>query len=406
VKAAGRRRSSRVASSKVLTELRARLNEAEQTLSAIRGGGVDALVVEGDKGPRVFTLEGADHAYRVLIESMNEGALILSADGLILYANQRFARMLERPLARVMGHPFHQFLSKEDRGALKSLLHGTAKPPSTIQVVLHAAGSVRMPAQVSVQPLQKTGSSSAAFSMVVTDMTEARRSETLLRSLSHSLLQGQEADRRRLAGELHDRASQILGALLIRLRVLADQLPARSRALRTDVAGISELVGRTAEVVEGISRNLRPSVLEILGLVPAVHATVAEFAKRTGISVKVACAQSPPRLSAEAEMALYRTLEEALKNVERHADARHATVKLGKRGAVVRLRIGDDGVGFEPGHPPAGGNGNGKLGLIALRERVASVGGTLRIKSTRDDGTEIEARVPLPRGGARALHDS
>ena len=405
MKAAGRRRSSRVASSKVLTELRARLNEAEQTLSAIRGGGVDALVVEGDKGPRVFTLEGADHAYRVLIESMNEGALILSADALILYANQRFARMLKRPLARVMGHPFHQFLSKEDRSALTSLLNGTAKPSSTIQVLLHAADGVRMPAQVSVQYLDKAASDSASFSMVVTDMTEARRSETLLRSLSHSLLQAQETDRRDLAVELHDRASQILGALLIRLRVLADQLPARSRALRSDVAEISGLVGKTAEVVEGISRNLRPSVLEILGLVPAMHATVAEFAKRTGISVKIARAQPTARLSAEAEMVLYRTLEEALKNVEKHADARHATVHLGQHGAVVGLVIGDDGVGFEPGDPPAGGNGNGKLGLVALRERVASVGGTLKIKSTRGGGTQIEAHIPVRRGGGRALHD-
>jgi len=396
---------SRAASSRVLTKLHARLDEAEQTLSAIRSGGVDALVVGSDEGPRVYTLEGADHVYRVLIETMNEGALILSADALILYANQRFATMLMRPLARVMGHPFHQFLSKGDRGALKSLLHGTANPSSTIQVVLQAANRLRIPAQVSVQHLERAGSDSAAFSMVVTDMTEARRSETLLRSLSHRLMQGQEVDRRRLAGELHDRASQILGALLIRLRVLADQLPGRSRALRTDLAGITELVGKTAEIVEGISRNLRPSVLEILGLVPAVHATVEEFAKRTGISVNVACAPPPPRLSEEAEMALYRTLEESLKNVERHADARHATVKLGKRGAAVRLVIGDDGVGFEPGHPPAGGNGNGKLGLIALRERVASVGGALRIRSTRENGTEIEALVPLPRGGARALHD-
>lgn len=396
----GRRRASRAESSRGLTKLHARLDEAEQTLSAIRSGGVDALVVGSDEGPRVYTLEGADHVYRVLIETMNEGALILSADALILYANQRFARMLMRPLARVMGHPFHQFLSKGDRGALKSLLHGTANPSSTIQVVLQAANRLRIPAQVSVQRLERAGSDGAAFGMVVTDMTEARRSEALLRSLSHSLLQGQEADRRRLAVELHDRASQSLGALLIRLRVLADDLPVRSRAMRKEVAAISEMVGRTADVVESISRNLRPSVLEILGLAPAMHATVAEFAKRTGLTVKIDCARVSTRLSAEAEMVLFRTLEEALKNVEKHADAHNATVQLGQKGAVVRLMIGDDGVGFDSGHPQTGGNGNGKMGLIGLRERVVSVGGALKIKSTRGDGTKIEARIPLPRGAA------
>jgi two-component system NarL family sensor kinase len=405
VKAAGRRRSSRAASSRVLTELRARLDEAEQTLSAIRSGGVDALVVGSEEGPRVYTLEGADHVYRLLIESMNEGALILSAAALILYANQRFARMLKRPLARVIGQPFQQFLPSEARRSLKSLLNGAMTPPSTIQVLLQTADRVRMPAQVSVQRLAKAGPDGAAFGMVVTDMTEARRSEALLRSLSRSLLQGQEADRRRLAGELHDRASQSLGALLISLRVLGDDLPVRSKALRKEVAAISEMVGRTADVVESISRNLRPSVLEILGLVPAVHATVAEFAKRTGLTVKIDCARVSTRLSPEAEMVLFRTLEEALKNVEKHADARNATVQLGQKGAVMRLMIGDDGVGFDSGHHLTGGNGNGKMGLIGLRERVVSVGGALKIKSTRGDGTEIEARIPLPRGAAARLLD-
>jgi len=385
-------------SSKVLTELRARLDEAEQTLSAIRSGGVDALVVGSEEGPRVYTLEGADHVYRLLIESMNEGALILSAAALILYANQRFARMLKLPLARVIGQPFHHFLPREARGTLKSLLNGTMMPSSAIQVHLQTADRVGMPAQVSVQRLAKAGSDGAAFGMVVTDMTEARRSEALLRSLSHSLLQGQEADRRRLAVELHDRASQSLGALLIRLRVLADDLPVRSRAMRKEVAAISEMVGRTADVVESISRNLRPSVLEVLGLAPAMHATVAEFEKRTGLTVKIDCARVSTRLSAEAEMVLFRTLEEALKNVEKHADAHSATVRLGQKGAVVRLMIGDDGVGFDSGHPQTGGNG--KMGLIGLRERVVSVGGVLKIKSTRGDGTEIEARIPLPRGAA------
>lgn len=403
MKTDGRRRLSHGVSRKAITQLRDRLHEAEQTLSAIRGGGVDALVVEGNKGPRVFTLEGADHAYRVLIESMNEGALILSSDGLILYANKRFAGMIKRPLARVMGRPFHRFLSRKDREALKPLLNGRTKPSSTIQVRLHSRNSVEMPAQVSVRRLAKFGSESAAFGMVVTDMTEARRSEALLRSLSHSLLQAQETDRRRLAVELHDRASQSLGALLIRLRVLADDLPASSGALRKEVADISEMVGRTAEVVEGISKNLRPSVLEILGLVPAVLATIADFTKRTGIPVATACARVSSRLSAEGEIVLYRTLEEALRNVESHAGARTAAVQLGQRGAGVELVVKDDGIGFDANRR-ARRKGNGGMGLIGLRERIASVGGALRIESARGAGTEIEARIPFPRRADHRLH--
>ncbi len=406
MKAAGRRRPSRTTpSTKAITELRARLDEAEETLRAIRSGGVDALVVTGQNGPRVYTLEGAEHAYRVLIESMNEGALMLSADALILYANQRFARMLKRPLARVMGHSFHRFLSEADQEALKSVLKRAAKPRSTIQVLLHATDRLQVPTQISVRRFPGNGSDSATFSMVVTDMTEVRRSESLLRSLSHSLLQAREADRRRLAIELHDRASQGLGAVLMRLQSLAGSLPARAKTLRREVARISELVGKTADVVEGISKNLRPGVLEMLGLVPALRAAIAEFVKRTGIAVEFACSRVPAPLSAEAELVLYRILEEALKNVEKHADARNATVHLRQRGTVVELVIRDDGVGFDPDHLLARGKKNEGMGLIGLRERTAYAGGALRITSTRGAGTEIDARIPLPPGASRRPHD-
>jgi signal transduction histidine kinase len=399
-----RRASSRTAPSKTIAELRARLDEAEETLRAIRSGGVDALVVAGKAGPRVYTLEGAERAYRLLIESMNEGALMLSADALILYSNQCFARMLKRPLARVMGQSFHRFLPAANQEALKSLLGRAAKHAFTMQVLLHATDSVQIPAQLSVRRLARTGPDSAVFCMVATDMTEARRSEGLLRNLSQSLLRAQEVDRRRLAVELHDRTSQSLGVLLIRLRVLAGNLPARAKALRREVAEISDLVGKTAEVVEGISRDLRPSVLEILGLVPALRATIAEFVKRTGIAVTLACARVSARLSAEAELVLYRILEEALKNVEKHAGARSTRVHLRQDGAVVELAIKDDGVGFDSAHHPAGRKRREGTGLIGLGERAAYVGGVLRIKSTRGAGTEVEARIPLPPEASRRPH--
>src|SRR5580700_7263800 len=95
--------SSRLDLSRKLAELQARLDEANATLRAIRSGEVDAVVVEGKQGVKIFTLEGAEYAYRVLIESMNEGALTLASDKLILYANQRFAGMVKLPLGQVMG---------------------------------------------------------------------------------------------------------------------------------------------------------------------------------------------------------------------------------------------------------------------------------------------------------------
>src|SRR5438477_11971854 len=110
-----------VTQARELAELRARLAEAEETIRAIGSGAVDAVVVKGKRGPQVFTLQGAEHAYRVLVESMNEGALTLTADKMILYANSCFARMVKCPLEQVIGSSFRRFLSAEDRVRIRRL---------------------------------------------------------------------------------------------------------------------------------------------------------------------------------------------------------------------------------------------------------------------------------------------
>src|SRR5687768_6306042 len=156
-----------------LAEVRARLAEAEETLRAIRRGEVDAVVVAGKQGPKVFTLEGAEHAYRLLIESMNEGALTLTAKGTILYANQGFAKMVKRPLEQVLSSSFHRFFSPADQAALRALLKWVAEAGCKTQVALHAADGSQMPVQLSIRLLARNGSKHASVGMVVNDMSKA-----------------------------------------------------------------------------------------------------------------------------------------------------------------------------------------------------------------------------------------
>jgi two-component system NarL family sensor kinase len=380
-----------------LSKLRARLAEAEETLRAIRSGEVDSVVVAGKQGDQVFTLEGAGHAYRVLIESMNEGALTLTAKGVILYANQCFARMVKRPLEQVLSSSFHRFLSAADWAALRPLLKRADKSGSKIQVRLNAGDGSHIPAHLSIRPLAKNGSKSATFGIVVTDMTEARHNEEMLRALTHRVVQVQEAERGRVALELHDNIIQNLCAVLPRWAALANKLPAHEKTSRGEVMKLSEMLGQTVEEVQRIARNLRSSVLDELGLVPALRATCTEFADRTGVSLKLACKPLTARLSAEGELALYRILQKALENVEKHARARHVTVRLRQR-AFVQLTINDDGIGFDPDHHAARRKGKGGLGLFSMRERATYVGGVLKIKSVRGAGTEIEVLIPLPPG--------
>ncbi len=383
-----------------IRELRARLAEAEETLRAIHSGEVDAIVTTGKNGPQVFTLEGAEHPYRVLIESMSEGALTLATDTTILYANQCFARMVKCPLEQVTGSAFRRFLSATDGAALRLLDKQAANAGAKIQVHLLACDGSRLPVQISLRPLARKGANGAALAMVVTDMTEARRTEEMLRTLTNRVVQAQEAERRHVALELHDHITQLVCAMLFRSQTLANRLSDHEGTLKQEAITLREMLGRTAEEVERISSGLRPGVLEELGLAAMLRATTMEFAERTGVSIKLSCAPLPARLPADTELTLYSILQEALKNVEQHARARHVTVRLTKRDADVQLMIHDDGIGFDAEHHPTPRKGNGGLGLLSMGERAIHSGGALEVKSVRragraKSGTTIEVRIPL-----------
>jgi len=395
LKAARRRIPRLTTPTRELAALRVRLAEAEETLRAIRTGEVDAVVIADKEGPRVFTLEGAEHAYRVLIESMNEGALTLTVDQTILYANQSFAGMVKSPLEQVIGGSFRRYLSAADRSTLRPLLRRTAKAGSKIQVMLHAADGSQVPAQISIRPMAKNGFSQKTIGMVVTDLTDARHNEEMLRALSQRLLRSQEAERGRVALELHDNITQLLCAVVVRSQALADRISASEGTSKLEATSLREMLGKATEEVERISRDLRPSVLDQLGLVAAMRETTTGFANRTGVSLELALVRLTVRLPADTELTLYRILQEALKNVEAHARAHRVTVCLSKEPGFIQLTVHDDGVGFKTAQRPALRRRNDRLGLLSMRERAAYVGGTVEVKSARRAGTEVEVRIPL-----------
>ncbi len=380
---------------RTLARLRARLTEAEETLRAILAGDVDAVVVAGEGGPRVFTLESAEHDYRVLIESMNEGALTLSDRMVVLYANQCFAKMVGCPLEKLIGGSFDRFVSADDLAALRPLLRRPRRSDSKIQGMLQSGDGSRMPVQISVQSLTNAGPDASVIGMVVTDLTEARRSEEALRALFHRLARSQEAERGRVALELHDHITQLLCAVLIRSQALADGLSARDGPAKAEAMKLREMLGRTAEEVERISRGLRPSVLDQLGLVAVLRGTCKEFADRNGVPVDLACEKLSARLPAETELAIFRIFQEAMRNVEQHARARRVTVGVTHPGSFVELSVEDDGIGFDPElGSTKRRKGRRGLGLLGMGERAAYVAGSLTIESVRGEGTTIRVRVP------------
>jgi len=196
---------------------------------------------------------------------------------------------------------------------------------------------------------------------------------TQLEQLSGLLVRAQEEERRKIARELHDEAGQTLTALKIEL----------------DLEGRSEASARVAEVlgqIRNVSELLRPRALDDLGLVPALRAMVADFARRTHIDVTID-ADDAQRWPSEAALTLYRVAQEALTNVARHSGARHAWVRLSREPGACLLVVEDDGTGPQATLVP-------HLGVLGMRERVSAAGGTLQLAAADRGGMRVEAVVP------------
>ena len=153
-------------------DLRRSLDEAQEILHAIRSGEVDALVLSRPEGEQVFTLEGADRAYRVLIEAMNEGAITMAADGTILFCNRYFADMVKSPQEKVIGSSFYRFISQADRAAFKMLQQGLGRD----ELILRADDETILPVYISINFL-KLSESQEAFCVIVTDLIDQKRKE-------------------------------------------------------------------------------------------------------------------------------------------------------------------------------------------------------------------------------------
>ena len=224
------------------------------------------------------------------------------------------------------------------------------------------------------------------------NIRERRLADAKLKKLTQRVFDAQEEERGRVARELHDGISQIL----VGVRYALDSARRRfksgdARAHDTLDKGIDHLSGAINEV-RRISRDLRPGVLDDLGLGPALKSLVEEFGQRTGLATEFHTAPFRNRLDEEAKTALYRVAQEALTNIERHAEAGQISVDVRGHARGATLRIADDGHGLD--HSQTSATSASGLGLRNMQERIEQLDGTLRILSSKT-GTVIEATVPL-----------
>jgi signal transduction histidine kinase len=235
-----------------------------------------------------------------------------------------------------------------------------------------------------------------------------RRNEAALRisygqiqSLVGRLITAQEAERTRIARELHDDITQQLAALSIALSGLKRRLPADVADVHDALARLQQRTIALADALRHLSHELHPGVLQHVGLVAALKAHCAEFGSQHAIEVTLAAAASLEAIPQNIALCLYRVVQEALRNIAAHAGAHQVRVALSSTAAGLELTIADDGQGFDLTEARR----RGGLGLISLDERVRLVGGSVRINTQLQRGTELRVQVPL--GGHKdAPHDS
>lgn len=211
-----------------------------------------------------------------------------------------------------------------------------------------------------------------------------------LKALSARLVTAQEEERRRIAVELHDELGQVLTAVKINLQSFERRLDPPARA---DLAETVASVDQAMERVRDLALDLRPSVLDDLGLPAALRWYAHRFSRDTGIDVHVS-ADARPRQETSIETACFRVAQEALTNIMRHGQARHVWVDLEDDGGVTALKIRDDGAGFDVMAARERAVGGLSLGLLGMEERVSSLGGEFDVQSVPGQGTWLSARFP------------
>jgi signal transduction histidine kinase len=228
-------------------------------------------------------------------------------------------------------------------------------------------------------------------------LKESRSLELRLRHLSRQVLSAQEEERKEISRELHDEVVQTLTGINVQLASLKIESGVSKQSFTKHISYTQRLVEKSVNIVHQFARDLRPTLLDDLGLIPALHAYMKGFTKRTGIQVRFTAFAGVERLSNDKQTVLYRVAQASLINVAEHARASIVSVTIKEIADGTSMHIKDDGRSFDVDHV-LDSRRNKRLGLIGMRERVEMVGGRFQVESSPGQGTTISATLPLRNG--------
>jgi PAS domain S-box-containing protein len=352
------------------------------------------LSVERDLRAEVLTLNAR---LRTVLD-LTPAAMWIVEGETVVYANRAMVDLFGlRDRSQLIGRSIHTLLHNPAPDVLQAHLAQAQQPmtsPLTLGgTITHADGTHR---EVEIATTALPDHGRAVVQMVLTDVTQQRaqaleqtRHRQELRRLAANVVEAREEERRRIARELHDELGQRLTALKMALHGLRADDPRHDAS--GHVAGVLDMVDNTVAAVRRISADLRPLMLDDLGLNAAIEWLARDAARRMDMAVTVRLDAEDPPLAPGADIALYRMVQEALTNVGRHARATDVRISLRREGDELVLTVHDNGRGF----PDRAMRQENRYGLLGIRERAIMLGGRLDVDNPPGGGGRIVVRLPL-----------
>jgi two-component system sensor histidine kinase UhpB len=348
------------------------------------------------------SLQEIDKRYRLLVNRIHEGVVIQDENGRVDFVNERFRRMLGYSPNELLGAPLEQFLETSSlakyRKQMAKLKTGSKQP---YEVILIRKNGTPIHVHVTPEPVFDDCGSFRGMIVVIMDLTdrlrfeeELTRSREELRSLSRHLQSVREEESKRIAREIHDEMGQALTALKMDLAWISRRFTEGTQDkdhLLEKMRSMSELLDKTIQLVQKISAELRPGLLDDLGLIPAIEWQVQEFQNRTKIRCRTDIANHEIELTPDQATTIFRVFQESLTNVARHAEAKKVLVNLTEREGILKLIVSDDGKGISENRVYSPDS----LGFLGMRERLRPFRGKLEVHGAPDQGTTIEITLPL-----------
>lgn len=340
------------------------------------------------------------------LAAISQGVLITDANLRITYVNDAFTTITGYSMAEVLGRDCSFLRSANDDSACGTIIRQVMRSgqPFHGEILNYRKDGSAFWNELSITPVFDADKRIRQFVAVLRDITIRRKDEEVrqeqarrIEALSRHILATQEEIRRRLAADLHDWTSPNLAAVSINLSILAEALAEDSaNDILERLEDTRALIDDTVAGIRNISAELRPSLLDYAGLVPAMESYAQHFRRRCGVVVQIDAPPQPPRLDEDLESGLFRIFQEALTNVAKHAQAASVSVQIDHNDDHFAMAICDDGIGFEPkqlwDNPiPCG------LGLVNMKDTAELSGGSFVIESIPGQGTCLEVRIPLPK---------